>query len=297
MKKMLLIVNPRAGMGKIKNSLLGVIQILSDAGYEITVTPTHKPLDATKIAKSADSSYSAIVCCGGDGTLNETITGLLHNKNQFTLGYIPCGTLNEWSTGLHIPKNILNAAKVIAAGNSQPIDVGKFNDRFFAYTASFGAFTESSYSTSQEVKNMLGNIAYLFGGIKSLSNIKPIPLEIEANGKEYKGNYLFGAVTNSLSVGGVVKFDETKIKMNDGLFEVLLIKHPSNLIELQKIIDAILRKDLENKKNIEFLKVSSLKVKSSSPLDWTLDGEHAVSDTEAVIKNIPNRINIFLPER
>lgn len=296
MKKMLLIVNPRAGMGKIKNSLLGVIQVLSDAGYEITVMPTHKPLDATKIAESADSSYSAVVCCGGDGTLNETITGLLHNKNNFVLGYIPCGTLNEWSSGLHIPKNIIKAAKVVAEGNSVTIDIGKFNDRFFAYTASFGAFTESSYSTSQDAKNLLGNVAYLFGGIKSLSNIKPIPLEIETNGETYKDEYIFGAITNSLSVGGVVKFDKTKIKMNDGLFEVLLIKNPSNLIELQKIIDAILRKDLENKKNIEFLKVSSLKIKSVSSLDWTLDGEHAVSGTETVIKNIPNRINIFLPE-
>ena len=296
MKKLLLIVNPRAGMGKIKNSLLNVIQVLSNAGYEITVKTTNEPLDATKISESADSSYSAIVCCGGDGTLNETISGLLNNKNNFTLGYIPCGTLNEWSTGLHIPKNITKAAKVIADGNSITIDVGKFNNRFFAYTASFGAFTESSYSASQDVKNLLGQVAYLFEGIKSLSNIKPIHLEIETEENTYSGNYIFGAITNSLSVGGVVKFDESKIKMNDGLFEVLLIKKPDNLINLQQIIDAILRKDLENKKNIEFFKASSLKIKSKSKIDWTLDGEHAVSEEDTIIENIQNRITLFLPK-
>lgn len=297
MKKLLLIVNPRAGMGKIKNSLLKVIQVLSDAGYEITVKPTNKPLDATKIAASIDGSYSAVVCCGGDGTLNETITGLSMNKNNFVLGYIPCGTLNEWSSGIHIPKNIVKAAEVIANGNSLSIDIGKFDDRFFAYTASFGAFTESSYSASQEVKNVLGQAAYFFEGIKALSNIKPIQLEVETEDKTYSGKYLFGAISNSLSVGGVIKFDEAKIKMNDGLFEVLLIKNPKNLIELQKIIDAILKKDLENNKYMEFFKVSSLKIKSDSPIDWTLDGEHAVSKTMTNVEIIPNRLKIFLPEK
>ncbi len=297
MEKLLLIVNPRAGMGKIKNSLLKVIEILSGAGYDITVKPTEKPLDATNFAKNLDSSYSTVVCCGGDGTLNETITGLLENKNEYKLGYIPCGTLNEWSSGLHIPRNIVKAAEVIANGEPVTIDVGRFNDRYFAYTASFGAFTESSYSASQDVKNLLGQTAYLFEGIKSLGNIKPIPLEIAANGKTYRGKYIFGAITNSISVGGVVKFNETKIKMNDGLFEVLLIKNPTNLIEFQKIVDSILRKDLENNKYMEFLKVSSLKIKSSKPLDWTLDGEHAVSLEETKIEIIPNRIKILLPKK
>lgn len=297
MKKLLLIVNPRAGMGKIKNSLLKVVETLSSAGYEITIMPTKKPLDATKIAANADKSYSAVVCCGGDGTLNETITGLMENKNSFELGYIPCGTLNEWSLGLHIPRNIVKAAEVIAKGNSVTLDIGRFNDRYFAYTASFGAFTESSYSASQDVKNVLGQTAYFFEGIKSLGNIKPISLEIVANDKTYKGKYIFGAITNSLSVGGVVKFNESKIKMNDGLFEVLLIKNPTNLIEFQKIVDSILRKDLENNKYMEFLKVSSLKIKSNKPLDWTLDGEHAVSQNETLIEIIPNRIKFFLPEK
>lgn len=297
MKKLLLIVNPRAGMGKIKNSLLKVIQVLSDAGYEITVKPTSKPFDATKIAANIDGSYSTVVCCGGDGTLNETITGLSMNKNNFVLGYIPCGTLNEWSSGIHIPKNIIKAAEVIANGYSLSIDIGKFDDKFFAYTASFGAFTESSYSASQEIKNVLGQAAYFFEGIKALSNIKPIQLEVETEDKTYSGKYLFGAISNSLSVGGVIKFDEAKIKMNDGLFEVLLIKVPKNLIELQKIIDAILKKDLENNKYMEFFKVSSLKIKSDVPIDWTLDGEHAVSKTLTNVEIIPNRLNIFLPEK
>ena len=297
MKKLFLIVNPRAGMGKIKNSLLSVIQVLSDAGYKITVQPTSKPLDATKIAANIDGSYSAVVCCGGDGTLNETITGLSMNKNSFVLGYIPCGTLNEWSSGLHIPKNIIKAAEVIANSTATSIDIGRFDDKFFAYTASFGAFTESSYSASQDVKNVLGQAAYFFEGIKALGNIKPVPLEIEAECKTYSGKYIFGAISNSLSVGGVIKFDEAKIKLNDGLFEVLLIKNPKNLIELQKIIDAILKKDLENKKNIDFFKVSSLKVKCDSPIDWTLDGEHAVSKPITNIEIIPNRLKIFLPEK
>lgn len=296
MKKLFLIVNPRAGMGKIKNSLLNVIEILSDAGYEITVKPTKNRFDATKISASIDSSYSAVVCCGGDGTLNETIAGLMQNKNRFTLGYIPSGTLNEWSTGLHIPKNIKKAAQVIAQNNPISIDIGSFDDRFFAYTASFGAFTESSYSTPQDIKNMFGQLAYVFEGIKSLSNIKPIALKFDADGKIYSGNYIFGAITNSLSVGGVVKFDENKIKMNDGLFEVLLIKKPNSLIDLQKILDAILRKDLEGKKNIEFFKASKIKIIGSCEVDWTLDGEHAVSGATTLVQNIQNGITLFLPK-
>ena len=296
MKKLFLIINPRAGMGRIRNSLLNVIQILSEAGYEITAKPTTQRFDATKIAANIDGSYDAVVCCGGDGTLNETITGLMQNKNNLTLGYIPSGTLNEWASGLHIPKNNLKAAKVITENNPLPIDVGRFNDRFFAYTASFGAFTETSYSTPQDVKNLFGQLAYVFEGIKSLSNIKPISLEFYADEKVYSGDYIFGAITNSLSVGGVVKFDEEKIKMNDGLFEILLIKKPNNLKDLQTILDAILRKDLEGKKNIEFFKASNIKIISSCEIDWTLDGEHAVSGTETIVQNIQNRINLFLPK-
>ena len=294
-KKLLLIVNPKSGRAKMKNELLSVVEVFSNYGYSVTVYPTKCPGDATvKMSSIRENEFDIIVVCGGDGTLNEVITGMMKSNLHCDLGYIPSGTLNEWSSGLKISRNVLQAAKDILTGNTISLDIGKFDDRYFSYTASFGAFTEASYSAPQEVKNVLGQAAYFFEGIKSLANIKPIHLRLIADGKEIEGDYLFGAVSNSMSVGGIVKFSDTTVKLNDGKFEVLLIKKPANLTVLQSIIDGILKKDLV-RDGIEFLHAEKITVYADATVAWTLDGEFAEGKNETVIENIHSAINFTVP--
>ena len=294
-KKLLLIVNPRAGKAKMKNELLKVVQELSEADYAVTVYPTKERADATaKVESLEEGEFDRIVVCGGDGTLNEVISGLMKNGLDIQVGYVPSGTLNEWSSGLGISRNIEKAAKDSVFGRSTRLDIGKFNDKYFCYTASFGAFTAASYSASQDIKNVLGQAAYLFEGIKSLGSIKPIQLKIKADDREIEGDFLFGAVTNSMSVGGIVKFEHSAVELNDGYFEVLLIRNPENLLGLQSIVDGIIKKEL-NREGMEFFKTRELTVLEGEEVSWTLDGEYAPGKDEVKITNLHNAINLMVP--
>ena len=294
-KKLLLIVNPCSGKAKMKTELLSVVSVLSAGGYEVTVYPTKNRGDATvKVEELQKDEYEIIVACGGDGTLNEVITGIMNANLSCKLGYIPSGTLNEWSSGLGIARNIEDAAKDIVNGHEVYLDIGKFGDKYFSYTASFGAFTSASYSAPQEIKNVLGQAAYFFEGIKSISNIKPIPLKFTVDGRIIEGDFLFGAISNSMSVGGIVKFDESVVKLNDGEFEILLIRNPDNILKFQPLIDGILRKEL-NKEGMEFLHASNITVEGAKDVSFTLDGEYAAGAEKIEIRNIHNAIKFIVP--
>lgn len=294
-KKLLLIVNPCSGKAKMKSELLRVVQIFSSADYDVTVYPTKARGDATvKTRQLKENEFDLVVVCGGDGTLNEAIAGLLETGVRVNIGYIPAGTLNEWSSGLGISKNIEQAAKDITTGKIETLDMGRFGDKYFCYTASFGAFTSASYSAAQDIKNVLGQAAYFFEGIKSLANIKPIHLKFECEEKTIEGDFLFGAVANSMSVGGIVKFDEKVVKLNDGYFEVLLVKNPENIIKLQPIIDGILKQDL-TREGLEFFHTKSITVSGGEGVSWTLDGEYAEGKEEIKIENINNAVTLIVP--
>ena len=296
-KKLLLIVNPCSGKAKMRPALLGVVEIFTKADFDVTVYPTKEREDATKkVATLKSEDYDLIVVCGGDGTLNEVITGLMESEADIPIGYIPAGTLNEWSTGLGISKTIRQAAKDIVKGTEITLDIGQFGDKYFTYTASFGAFTSASYSANQDVKNVLGQAAYFFEGIKSLGTIKPIHLKFECDDREIEGDFLFGAISNSMSVGGIVKFDQAAVQLNDGLFEVLLIRNPANVLGFQTIIDGIVKHEL-NRENLEFFRTKKISVTSDGALDWTLDGEHGVSNDKIKIKNIHNAVRFIVPDK
>ena len=296
-KKLLIIVNPNAGKGKMKNYLLDVCGILSNGGYDVTVYPTKCRGDATERASQIkQGEFDVVVVSGGDGTLNEVITGIMQSGIDITLGYIPAGTLNEWSSGLGISRNIKKAAQDIVDGEVLPLDIGKFGEKYFSYTASFGAFTEASYSAPQNVKNVLGQGAYVLEGIKSLANIKPMSLRIVFDGKEVQGDYLFGAISNSLSLGGVLKFEEGIVELNDGVFELVLIKNPKNIAVLQNILDGLLKKDF-NREGIEFFHANEIAVIGGDDVSWTLDGEYSEGSNEVIIKNIPSAINFVVPKK
>ena len=296
-KKLLLIVNPCSGKAKMRTALCGVVEIFAKADFDVTVYPTKEREDATKkVASLKSEDYDLIVACGGDGTLNEVITGLMESGADIPIGYIPAGTLNEWSTGLGISKVIRQAAKDIVKGKEIVLDIGQFGDKYFTYTASFGAFTSASYSANQDIKNVLGQAAYFFEGIKSLGTIKPIHLKFKADDREIEGDFLFGAISNSMSVGGIVKFDQAAVQLNDGLFEVVLIRNPANVLGFQSIIDGIVKHEL-NRENLEFFRTKKISVTSDGALDWTLDGEHGVSNDKIKIKNIHNAVRFIVPDK
>lgn len=296
-KKLFLIVNPCSGKAKMKTNLFKVVEIFSQEGYTVTVYPTKFQGDATEtVASLKKGEYERIVVCGGDGTLNEVITGLMRSEIDCPLGYIPAGTLNEWSTGLGISKNIAVAAKDAATGAATKLDIGKFSDKYFSYTASFGAFTSASYSAPQDVKNVLGQAAYVFEGVKSLGNIKPIHLKFICDEREIEGDFLFGAISNSMSVGGIVKFDQSVVKLNDGLFEVLLIRNPDNILKLQPLIDGILKKELD-REGMEFFHTKEITVCGGENVSWTLDGEYCAGQDTVKVTNIHNAINLIVPNK
>lgn len=295
-KKMLLLVNPCSGKAKMRTELLSVVQTFCDADYDVTIYTTKERADATKkVMTLKNGQFDLIVVCGGDGTLNEVITGLMNAKIKCVLGYIPSGTLNEWSSSINISRSIKQAAKDIINAKVITLDIGKFGDKYFTYTASFGAFTEASYSAPQDIKNVLGQAAYLIEGIKSLTNIKPIHLKFESAEKTVEGDFLFGAISNSLSVGGVVKLDKAQVELNDGIFEVVLIRKPDNLIQLQSVIDGILRHDL-NREGIEFFHSNKITVSMGKDVPWTLDGEYAEGADTVLIENIHSAIELTVPD-
>lgn len=293
--KILLIVNPKSGRAKMRSELMTVVQILSEADYDVTVYPTKKRGDATeRVAQLSKDEYDMLVVAGGDGTLNEVITGMMRSGFETKIGYIPSGTLNEWSSALRISRSIPKATKDIINGETISLDIGQFGDKYFSYTASFGAFTEASYSAPQEIKNVIGQAAYFFEGIKSLVNIKPIHLKFVFDDREIEGDYLFGAISNSISVGGVVKFRDSAVKLNDGLFEVMLIKNPDNVFQFQSIVDGIIRQDLE-RDGIEFFHTSEITVIGGEDVSWTLDGEFSQGASSITIKNIPSALHLSVP--
>lgn len=294
-KKLLLIVNPCSGKAKMKTELFKVVRILSDAGYAVTVYLTKARQDATRLIGTLEQDeFERIVVCGGDGTLNEVITGMMRSGLRCTLGYVPAGTLNEWSSGLHISRNIVQATKDIVSGEKIKLDIGQFDDGYFSYTASFGAFTSASYSAPQDMKNLLGQAAYFFEGIKSLGSIKPVQLRLTTEDRTVEGKYLFGAISNSLSVGGVVKYKEAMVKLNDGKFEIFLVKDPGNLLKFQPIIDGILKQDF-NREDLEFFTAESVEITGGEGMAWTLDGEYRKGGEKVVIRNIHDAIELIVP--
>ncbi len=294
-KKLLLIVNPCSGRAKMYTELLKVVEIFSHADFTVSVYPTKFKGDATEyVQKQTKDDFDLIVVCGGDGTLNEVIEGIMNSESNIPIGYIPSGTLNEWSSGLNISRNVEAAAKDIIHGKKIRLDIGRFNDRYFSYTASFGAFTSASYSAPQEIKNILGQSAYFFEGIKSLGTIKPIHMKLTSDDNVIEGDFLFGAISNSLSVGGIVKYDKTPVGLNDGIFEVILIRNPDNIVKLQPLVDGIIKHEFD-REGMEFFRTNKLLVESDEEVSWTLDGEYAKGDGPINIENIHGAITFIIP--
>ena len=292
-KKLLLVVNPTAGTRQGRRFLPDMISLFNRAGFLCNVFMTEKRGDAVDFTRACAGSADLVVACGGDGTLNEVITGLVPGGSRTPLGYIPCGSTNDFAAGLGLPLQPLKAARAIISGSPRTLDVGLFApDRYFSYTASFGAFTSVSWSTPQNVKNVLGHAAYILEGIRSLADIHPIHMKITADGREYENDYIFGAVCNSTSLGGVLKLENSEVHMNDGLFEAMFIPFPPDLIVLNQILTA-LRTHRYDDPSLHFLRASRFTFDGAPEVTWTLDGEAAEGTSRVEVRNIRDAVRLI----
>ncbi|MGN1152347.1 MAG: diacylglycerol/lipid kinase family protein, partial [Lachnospiraceae bacterium] len=285
-KKMLFIYNPRAGKAQIRSNLLDIIDIFVKAGYEVTAYPTQASGDAVKAVKTRRAGYDIVVCSGGDGTLDEVVTGMMQCEEKLPIGYVPAGSTNDFANSLKIPKNMIKAANVVVRGKNFACDIGAFNNDSFIYVAAFGIFTNVSYETKQDVKNVLGHAAYLLEGVRALPTIRSYPLKITCDQQVIEGEFLYGMVTNSHSIGGFRGITGTgkEVLLDDGVFEVTLIRKPSNPLELNNIIVAMVDKRVKSEHIYSFT-ASRIVVESEEPLAWTLDGEFGGEPRKAVIEN------------
>ena len=297
-KKLLLIMNPRSGTMQAAKLLPDIIQTFNKAGYMVSVLMTQARNDAKEWAKQYASDYDTIVVSGGDGTFNELAEGILESKTHPNIGYIPAGSTNDFATSLGLPKTILEAARRVVEGEPQNLDMGCFNGRYFSYVASFGAFTSTSYSVPQNLKNLLGHAAYMISGVKEIANIKPIHAKIIAdpgtpNEMVTEGDYVFGAICNSTSIAGILKLDKMDVDMNDGLMEVFLVKMPKDIIDMNNIITKLLNNQL-NSNEMEFFSGQNIHVEIDEGTHWTLDGEYEEGADSIDIQTIRSAISVIV---
>lgn len=292
-RRMLFVINPKAGKAGIKNHLLKILDIFAKNGYEVTVHITRKKGDACRVAATKAAEYDLLVCSGGDGTLDEVVTGMVKSGKSFPIGYIPAGSTNDFASSLELPKNMERAAAAIVKGSPFACDVGSFNEDIFVYVAAFGLFTEVSYGTGQEMKNLLGHLAYVLEGAKHLTNIKSYKMRFTHNNGVIEGDFIYGMITNSVSVGGFKNLTGKDVALDDGEFEVTLIRRPRNPIELNKLVSALLDKNPENE-FIYWFKTGKLTVESRTEVAWTLDGEFGGNHKKAVIENHRGAMEIMV---
>lgn len=296
MKRLLFVINGHSGKGQIKNRLLEIIDVMVQEGYQVTVHTTQAREDATNVVREQAKDYDLIVCSGGDGTLDETVTGLMQSGAKVPIGYIPAGSTNDFANSLKIPKNMLHAGKTAVTGKRFPCDVGEFNGDFFIYVAAFGIFTDVSYATSQELKNVLGHVAYILEGAKRLHTIKSYHMRVEYDGQETEGDFLLGMITNSTSVGGFKGMTGKNVKLDDGLFEVTLIRKPKNIIELNEIIASLTNlKDTTDL--IDSFRADKVRFYAEEEIPWTLDGEFGGDHREVLIQNHHQAMEIMVKEK
>ena len=292
-KNLLFILNPNAGKGEIRSKAVRILQLFSSAGYDVLVSPTSRAGEIPEIIQRRANGVDLVVCCGGDGTLNETVTGLMKLDPRPPLGYLPAGTVNDFASSLGISKDLEGAAQAVLSGSPVDVDIGRFGEQYFTYVAAFGAFTEVSYQTPQQSKNVFGRTAYVLEGLKRLTSLKSYQASIEYDSGTCQRDYLFGMISNSSSVGGLKLLDDAQISMNDGMFEVILIQKPDSLTEMQQVINAVLLHDYSSPLITAF-RTSNLTVSCENETPWTLDGEFGGAPEKVEIENLHLALRVIL---
>ena len=290
-KQLLLVYNPVAGRKQIKRFLSEIVCLFSDQGYVVTIFPTCRRMAATEFVAKFGSRFDRIVCASGDGTFSECVAGMAQAGISIPLGHIPCGSSNDFAACHNLPTDIMTAARRAMEGQEEALDIGCFNGRYFTYIAAFGAFSWLCYTTSQTLKNILGHTAYILDGIKDFPMIKPEHMRVHANGIVYEGDYIFGAVCNCTSVAGAFDLPPQQVDMCDGLFEVILIREPANMVEWQILLSSLVNQEYSGKL-IDFFKAERVVVESAGNFTWALDGEQQAGSPEIEIVNVRNLLRI-----
>ncbi len=296
-QKALFIVNEKAGKAQIKNHIVTVVSAFQVAGYLVTVTVTQAQKDATRFARDIGGNFDLLLCSGGDGTLNEVINGLMQlEEKRPLLAYLPSGSTNDFAANLYTDLNITQNTRQILDGLRLPCDTARFNDRYFIYCAAFGAFALTSYETAQINKNIFGRLAYLFEGTRHLQTLKAYRFHVRCAACELEDDYVYGMVTNSDSVAGIRGFGGRNVQLDDGLYEVLLIKMPLNLLELQQIVSGLIKQDFSSPLFIRF-KTDHITFESDEPIAWNLDGEFGGNKRLAEISVCHNAVTFLAPRQ
>lgn len=293
MKNLLFIYNPKAGKASIGSHIGDAVDIFTRAGYRVTVYPTQCAGDGEVIAAQWAKDYDRIVCAGGDGTLDEIVTGVMTAKADIPVGYIPTGSTNDFARSIGLPRTIKKAAATASGDCFFRCDLGKFNDRYFVYVAAFGLFTDVTYETDQGLKNIFGYTAYLAEAARRLPSIRSIPLRIEYDDKVITGSFLVGIITNSESVGGIRALPGPDVKLDDGVFEVMLVRSPDNILEFNMIAPAILDRRIKSD-NVICFKCSSVSISSDEPIAWNLDGEFGGMTDTVRIDNVHEAVEFVV---
>ena len=293
MRKLLLIINPVAGRNQAQADLFKMVRVFAEHDCEVTVYPTRGPQDCTRKVLADAGRFDLVVCCGGDGTLNEMVSGMMQREDHVPMGYIPLGSTNDFAASLRLPSHVEEAALRCVEGTAFHMDVGSLNDRYFNYIAAFGAFTEASYATPQQIKNALGHLAYILEGVKSLRRLQPIHVRITADGETFEEDYLFGAVTNTVSLGGVLRLDPSRVLLDDGMYELLLVKNPQNPAEAQAMLSALMLQNYDGPL-VRMLRASDILFESNHEISWTIDGEFGGSFSTTHILNNKNAVTLMV---
>ncbi len=294
--RMLFVYNPHAGKATIRGHLLDIIDIFTKAGYEVTAYPTQSQGDGEKRVRDRADDYSIVVCSGGDGTLDEVVSGMMNSEFKVPIGYVPAGSTNDYAKSLNIPSVMTKAAQIVVNGNDFLSDVGTMNDKYFVYCAAFGIFTDVSYSTDQSLKNALGHAAYILQSVKELQDIKTYHMKITyGNGTVLEDEFIYGMVTNSIQVGGIQNITGKNVKLDDGEFEVTLVRKPKSLIDIPNLVGAILDSKILSSDDLINIKLRNITFESDAPVAWTRDGEYGGEHTKVVINNLPHAMTIKVP--
>ena len=294
MEKLLFIYNPHAGKGRVRSKLAGVLNAFTRAGCLTTVYPTQGPGDAVKAAKELAPQYDRLAVCGGDGTLHEVESGLMElpESARPPIGYIPAGTTNDYARNLNLPREMEAMAGLAASGEPRPVDLGRLGERHFIYVAAFGAFTDVAYNTSQEFKNMFGHLAYVLKGVAELSSLKGYGLQLEHDGGVIEGDFLYGMVSNTISVGGVIGLPREEVALDDGLLEAVLVRVPRSVAQMNAMIRSLARQEYNEETGVIGLHSSRFRITCQEPIPFTLDGEFGGEHTQADIAAVERPIRI-----
>ena len=295
-KEILIIVNPCAGRGKVNKYIPDICDNLEKQGYELEVIYTSENNNGEKIIENYIRYIDAVIVCGGDGTLNEVINGIIKCNKKINVTFIPFGTTNDFAKTLKIPRNAYKLSKKLSKYREIDTDIGSFNNKYFYYVAAFGACTKVSYTTKQKEKNKFGRFAYYRAGIKELKKLRTYQATIVTDNEIIKDEFVYGGVSNSISIGSFKWFKKNEFSINDGLFELVLIKKPKNKLGLLKIFVSILRNKYDQK-TIYYMKTKHLQIDFEENVEWTLDGEYGGAEKHILIQNNRKRIGLLIPKK